>query len=115
IRSVRFDKKVPQTQRQSVITSFIQDPSLRVMLLMLSCGAVGWVHMLAWKAMRLTFLNLTVTEASRAYLMEPHWNPTIEEQALARIHRIGQTRQVTTVRFHIRHSFEEVRSHTFLS
>ena len=34
-------------------------------------------------------------------------NPTIEEQALARIHRIGQTREVTTVRFYIRESFEE--------
>ena len=34
-------------------------------------------------------------------------NPTIEEQALARIHRIGQTRNVTTVRFYIRDSFEE--------
>lgn len=34
-------------------------------------------------------------------------NPTIEEQALARIHRIGQTREVTTVRFYIRDTFEE--------
>ncbi|AEO68322.1 uncharacterized protein THITE_125023 [Thermothielavioides terrestris NRRL 8126] len=50
---------------------------------------------------------LTLTVASRAYLMEPHWNPTLEEQALARIHRIGQTREVTTVRFYIRDSFEE--------
>jgi SNF2 family DNA or RNA helicase len=35
-------------------------------------------------------------------------NPTLEEQALARIHRIGQTREVTTVRFYVRDSFEEV-------
>ena len=55
----------------------------------------------------LTPKSLTLTEASRAYLMEPHWNPTIEEQALARIDRIGQIRQVTTVRFYIRDSFEE--------
>jgi SNF2 family DNA or RNA helicase len=34
-------------------------------------------------------------------------NPTVEEQALARIHRIGQTQEVTTVRFYIRDSFEE--------
>lgn len=36
-------------------------------------------------------------------------NPTIEDQALARIHRIGQKQEVTTIRFYIRDSFEEVR------
>ncbi|KAK4071004.1 uncharacterized protein Triagg1_6371 [Trichoderma aggressivum f. europaeum] len=59
--------------------------------------------LLSW----LTFPSLTLTVASRAYLMEPHWNPTLEEQALARIHRIGQTQEVTTVRFYMRDSFEE--------
>ena len=44
-------------------------------------------------------VGLTLTYTSR--------NPTIEEQALARIHRLGQTREVTTVRFYIRDSFEE--------
>ncbi|KAK3497860.1 SNF2 family N-terminal domain-containing protein [Neurospora hispaniola] len=51
--------------------------------------------------------RLTLTVASYAFLMEPHWNPTLEDQALARIHRMGQTREVTTVRFYIRDSFEE--------
>lgn len=41
--------------------------------------------------------------------MEPQWNPALEEQALDRIHRIGQTRPVTTVRFIIENSFEQVR------
>ncbi|KAK4243690.1 P-loop containing nucleoside triphosphate hydrolase protein [Corynascus novoguineensis] len=91
IRSIRFDGSVPQKERQSVVDRFKADPGIRVMLLTLSCGAVG----------------LTLTVASRAYLMEPHWNPTLEEQALARIHRIGQSREVTTVRFYIRDSFEE--------
>ncbi|KAI0883701.1 SNF2 family N-terminal domain-containing protein [Annulohypoxylon maeteangense] len=80
IRSTRFDGKVPQKDRQSVIDNFRADPSVRVMLLTLSCGAVG----------------LTLTVASRAYLMEPHWNPTLEEQALARVHRLGQEKEVTT-------------------
>ncbi|OBR07059.1 WD domain-containing protein [Colletotrichum higginsianum IMI 349063] len=39
--------------------------------------------------------------------MEPHWNPNLEEQALARVHRMGQTREVTTVRLYMRDSFEE--------
>ncbi|KAI0129639.1 SNF2 family N-terminal domain-containing protein [Xylariales sp. AK1849] len=93
LRSLRFDGKVPQKDRQAVVNRFRTDPSVRIMLLTLSCGAVG----------------LTLTAASRAYLMEPHWNPTLEEQALARIHRLGQTREVTTVRLFVRGSFEEVR------
>ncbi|KAK9414057.1 putative Helicase ATP-binding domain-containing protein [Seiridium unicorne] len=89
--SLRFDGKLPQKDRQSVISRF-RDGSIRVMLLTLSCGAVG----------------LTLTAASRAYLLEPHWNPTLEEQALARIHRLGQTQEVTTVRLYVRDSFEEL-------
>ncbi|KAI0897016.1 P-loop containing nucleoside triphosphate hydrolase protein [Annulohypoxylon nitens] len=91
IRSIRFDGKVAQRDRQPVIDSFRTDPSIKVMLLTLSCGAVG----------------LTLTVASRAYLMEPHWNPTLEEQALTRVHRLGQTKEVTTVRLYVRDSFEE--------
>ncbi|KAI0543265.1 SNF2 family N-terminal domain-containing protein [Xylaria digitata] len=91
IQHIRFDGKVPQNERGAVISRFRTEPRIRVMLLTLSCGAVG----------------LTLTVASRAYLMEPHWNPTLEEQALARIHRLGQTQQVTTVRLYIRNSFEE--------
>jgi hypothetical protein len=53
--------------------------------------------------------SLTLTIASWAFLLEPHWNPTVEEQALARIHRMGQKRPVTTVRLYVRDTFEEVR------
>ncbi|KAI1439415.1 P-loop containing nucleoside triphosphate hydrolase protein [Annulohypoxylon stygium] len=75
IRSIRFNGKVVQRDRQPVIDSFRTDPSIKVMLLTLSCGAVG--------------------------------NPTLEEQALARVHRLGQTKEVTTVRLYVRDSFEE--------
>jgi len=88
---VRFDGRLSQKERQVSLHRFQNDPDIRVMLLTLSCGAVG--------------LNLTA--ASRAYLMEPHWNPILEEQALARIHRLGQTKKVTTVRFYMKNSFEE--------
>ncbi|TDZ16658.1 DNA repair protein RAD5A [Colletotrichum orbiculare MAFF 240422] len=91
ISVLRYDGKVPQKERQKVIDRFRNDQSVRVLLLTLSCGAVG----------------LTLTVASRAYLMEPSWNPTIEDQALARVHRMGQEKEVTTVRFLVRDSFEE--------
>lgn len=42
-------------------------------------------------------------------------NPTLEDQALARIHRIGQTKEVTTIRFIVRDSFEEVRIEVTMS
>lgn len=41
IANVRFDGKVPQKDRQSVVNQFKTDPNTRVMLLTLSCGAVG--------------------------------------------------------------------------
>ena len=40
--------------------------------------------------------------------MEPQWNPMAEEQALDRIHRIGQTKPVTTIRYIVRDTWEEV-------
>ncbi|KAH0498289.1 hypothetical protein TgHK011_005546 [Trichoderma gracile] len=91
IPCLRYDGKVAQKDRHEVVERFRKDPTIRVLLLTISCGAVG----------------LTLTEASRAYLMEPHWNPTIEDQALARIHRIGQTKEVTTIRYIVKDTFEE--------
>lgn len=41
IPSLRFDGKVPQKERQNVVNTFRHDPSCRVLLLTLSCGAVG--------------------------------------------------------------------------
>jgi SNF2 family DNA or RNA helicase len=40
------------------------------------------------------------------YLMEPQWNLEIEEQDLARVRRLGQTRPVTTTHFVIKDSIE---------
>ena len=52
--------------------------------------------------------RLDLTAASRAYIMEPQWNPMAEEQALDRIHGIGQTKPVITIRYIMRDTWEEV-------
>ena len=36
---------------------------------------------------------------SEVYFVSPHWNPSIEDQAVARCHRIGQTKEVQVFRF----------------
>jgi SNF2 family DNA or RNA helicase len=36
---------------------------------------------------------------SEVYFVSPHWNPFVEDQAIARCHRIGQTKQVVVKRF----------------
>jgi SNF2 family DNA or RNA helicase len=43
-------------------------------------------------------LNLQA-QFSEVYFMTPHWNPSIEDQAVARCHRIGQTKSVEVFRF----------------
>jgi SNF2 family DNA or RNA helicase len=36
---------------------------------------------------------------SEIYFISPHWNPAVEDQAIARCHRIGQTKDVYVERF----------------
>jgi SNF2 family DNA or RNA helicase len=38
--------------------------------------------------------------------MEPYWNPTVEDQALARMYRLSQKNEVEVVRMIIKDSFE---------
>ena len=40
--------------------------------------------------------------------MEPQWNPMAEEQALDRVHRIGQSRPVVATRYIVKDSIEDV-------
>lgn len=50
-------------------------------------------------------LNLTV--ASHVILMDPWWNPAVEQQAQDRIHRLGQFRPIRVTRFIIGGTIEE--------
>jgi SWI/SNF-related matrix-associated actin-dependent regulator of chromatin subfamily A3 len=51
-------------------------------------------------------LNLAI--ASRIYLLEPQWNPSIESQAIGRALRLGQVGQVSIIRYIMMHTVEEV-------
>ncbi|KAK7745636.1 hypothetical protein SLS62_009744 [Diatrype stigma] len=91
ISCARIDGSMNMKQRSNILREFSAGGQIDVLLLSLACCAVG----------------LTLTSASRAYLMEPQWNPLIEEQAFARIYRISQTQEVTMVRFVMEDSIEK--------
>ena len=43
--------------------------------------------------------SIDLTAASHVHILEPHWNPMVEAQAIDRVHRIGQTKDVVIVRY----------------
>ena len=51
-------------------------------------------------------VGLNLTCASTVILAEPWWNPFVEEQAIDRVHRIGQRRDVRVLRLGVRDSVE---------
>jgi SNF2 family DNA or RNA helicase len=51
--------------------------------------------------------GLTLTAADHVYLMDPWWNPAVEDQAADRAHRIGQTQPVLIHRLVAQGTVEE--------
>ena len=51
--------------------------------------------------------GLNLTAASYVVLFDPWWNPAVENQAIDRTHRIGQTQKVIAYRLLIKDSIEE--------
>lgn len=47
--------------------------------------------------------------ANFVYILEPQWNPTVEEQEIARVLRLGQKKNVWVIRYIMRSTIEEVR------
>lgn len=52
-------------------------------------------------------LGLNLIVASHVLMLDLWWNPTTEDQAIDRAHRIGQTRPVTVVRLTVRDTVED--------
>eukprot|EP01130_Rhizamoeba_saxonica_P018421 TRINITY_DN9210_c0_g1_i1.p1 TRINITY_DN9210_c0_g1~~TRINITY_DN9210_c0_g1_i1.p1 ORF type:complete len:829 (-),score=168.41 TRINITY_DN9210_c0_g1_i1:45-2531(-) len=91
VRFVRLDGTMSQANREKSIKLFNTDPTVKIFLISMKAGGLG--------------LNLTA--GSRVFLMDPWWNPATEEQAIDRVHRIGQTRPVIVTRFIIKETVEE--------
>jgi SNF2 family DNA or RNA helicase len=51
--------------------------------------------------------GLNLTAADHVFLVDPWWNPAVEEQAADRAHRIGQDRPVMVYRMVARDTVEE--------
>ena len=86
---LKFDGRLSLAEREKVLRRFEVpgqrnplDQRLVVLLLSLKAGGVG--------------LNLTC--ANRAFIMDPWWSPSVEDQAIDRVHRIGQSLNVKVVR-----------------
>jgi hypothetical protein len=45
--------------------------------------------------------GLNLQSYSDVYFVSPHWNPCVEDQAIARCYRMGQTSQVRVFRFYM--------------
>lgn len=87
----RLDGSLSQPQRVEVLQRFSRDPELAILLVSLKAGGVG----------------LNLVSANHVFFLDCWWNPAVEEQAVQRIHRIGQKRRVHVHRFFIRDSIEE--------
>ncbi|MCP5040603.1 MAG: DEAD/DEAH box helicase, partial [bacterium] len=77
--------------RAAVVKSFQDEAGPPVMLVSLKAGGTG--------------LNLTA--ADHVFLLDPWWNPAVEDQATGRAHRIGQTRPVVVHRLVAQDTVEE--------
>ncbi len=77
--------------RKRAVDAFQQDPAIRVFLVSLKAGGTG--------------LNLTAADI--VYVVDPWWNPAVERQAIDRVHRIGQRKDVVAYRLVTPNTVEE--------
>lgn len=88
---LRYEGSMHADERSRAVTAFREDPSISVLLISLKAGNVG----------------LTLTAANHVIIMDPFWNPYVEEQAMDRAHRIGQQRDVTVHKIVIEQTVED--------
>ena len=86
-----FDGSTSAPDRQKAVEYFQNNEECRVFLISLKAGGVG--------------LNLTA--ADYVYIVDPWWNPAVEQQAIDRTHRIGQTKNIFAYRMICKDTVED--------
>ncbi|KAF5467585.1 hypothetical protein F2P56_011823 [Juglans regia] len=87
----RLDGTMTLGARDRAVRDFNTDSEVTVMLMSLKAGNLG----------------LNMVAACHVILLDLWWNPTTEDQAVDRAHRIGQTRPVTVTRITIKDTVED--------
>lgn len=86
-----LDGSTTLKNREKVVNEFQNDPEKRVFLISLKAGGTG--------------LNLTA--ADYVYILDPWWNPAVENQAIDRCYRMGQEKHVIAYRMICKDTVEE--------
>ncbi|MFN4972274.1 MAG: DEAD/DEAH box helicase [Bacteroidota bacterium] len=86
-----LDGSVQNIHRQQQVDEFQKNESIKFFLISLKAGGVG--------------LNLTA--ADYVFIIDPWWNPAVEQQAIDRTHRIGQDKTVFIYKFITKDTVEE--------
>ena len=88
---IRLDGSCRIADRRDLVHDWQTRPELFVFLLSTRAGGLG--------------INLTAADTVIFY--DSDWNPTVDQQAMDRAHRLGQTKQVTVYRLLVKGSIEE--------
>jgi len=87
-----FDGQTPPAKRIEMVNAFQEkDNSTNLFLISLKAGNTG----------------LTLTAADYVFLFDPWWNTAVEQQAIDRTHRIGQTKNVFAYKIICKDTIEE--------
>ena len=89
-----IDGRTPDKERKEILQAKQQEQSTsgaaKVLILQIQTGCEG----------------LNLQEYSEVYFVSPHWNPAVEDQAVARCYRIGQKEETQVFRFYM-NGFDE--------
>ncbi|AGO10140.1 AaceriAAR147Wp [[Ashbya] aceris (nom. inval.)] len=91
ISYLRYDGTMNGNVRASVIERFYRENNERLLLISMKAGNSG----------------LTLTCANHVILVDPFWNPYVEEQAMDRCYRISQQREVYIHRLLLKNTIED--------